>query len=102
MNYGVRVYYCSKACQRSDWKDHKKICGPESLPRGAPGGDGGPNTQPLIPDCVHYVGPAAESSQHRNAMAQLLERMSGLSLPEMPTAAGRYGFNERTGEWDEF
>ena len=29
MNYGVHVYYCSKACQQSDWKVHKKICGPK-------------------------------------------------------------------------
>ena len=29
MNYGVQVYYCSKACQQSDWKVHKKICGPK-------------------------------------------------------------------------
>jgi hypothetical protein len=29
LNYGVHVYYCSKACQQSDWKVHKKICGPK-------------------------------------------------------------------------
>ena len=42
MNYGVHVYYCSKACQQSDWKVHKKICGPKST-GGAPGGGGGPS-----------------------------------------------------------
>ena len=29
LNYGLHVYYCSKACQQSDWKVHKKICGPK-------------------------------------------------------------------------
>ena len=42
LNYGVHVYYCSKACQQSDWKVHKKICGPKST-GGAPGGGGGPS-----------------------------------------------------------
>ena len=42
MNYGVHVYYCSKACQQSDWKVHKKICGPKST-GGAAGGGGGPS-----------------------------------------------------------
>ena len=29
LKHGVHLYYCSKACQQSDWKAHKKICGPK-------------------------------------------------------------------------
>ena len=29
--HGLNMYYCSGACQHSDWKAHKKICGPKYL-----------------------------------------------------------------------
>ena len=29
--HGLNMYYCSEACQQSDWKAHKKICGPKYL-----------------------------------------------------------------------
>ena len=83
MNYGVHVYYCSKACQQSDWKVHKKICGPK--PTGGAAED-----------------EKTKAEQHRNAMGQLLQRLSGRSLPAMPRAEGIHAFDPRTGEWVNF
>ena len=29
LKHGLHVYYCSEACQQTDWKVHKKTCGPK-------------------------------------------------------------------------
>ena len=214
MNYGVYVYYCSKACQQSDWKVHKTMCGPKSW-GGAAGGGGGPSrpwgvfssfesaVQTFISSGVdiNLVAPGSNATllsvasqegseeavramiaagadvnkasicergfmpltiaaqcgfepvvqalidagadvnkadkfgatpmrmaaqngheaviraliaagaaedeatkilRHRNAMQQLLQGLSGRSLPEMPTADGIHGFDPRTGRWVNF
>ena len=181
MNYGVHVYYCSKACQQSDWKVHKKICGPKST-GGAPGGGGGPSRpwgpfssfESMVQNFISFgvdinmVAPGSnvtllsvaseegseeavraliaagadvnmasicemgftplhiaadrgsepiaraliaagavedektKAERHRNAMGQLLQRMSGRSLPAMPRAEGIHAFDPRTGEWVNF
>ena len=43
-----------------------------------------------------------KAERHRNAMGQLLQRMSGRSLPAMPRAEGIHAFDPRTGEWVNF
>jgi hypothetical protein len=214
LNSGVYVYYCSKACQQSDWKVHKKICGPKST-GGAAGGGGGPSrpwglfssfesaVQNFISSGVdiNMVAPGSNATllsvaseegseeavraliaagadvnmasicemgftplhvaadrgsepiaraliaagadvnkankfgvtpirmaaqngheaviraliaagavedeatkilRHRNAMQQVLQGLSGRSLPEMPTADGIHGFDTRTGRWVSF
>ena len=42
---------------------------------------------------------ATKILRHRNAMQQVLQGLSGRSLPEMPTAEGMHGFDPRTGQW---
>ena len=206
LNYGVYVYYCSKACQQSDWKVHKKICGPKSTGGAAGGGlfssfesavqnfissgvdinmvapgsnatwlsvasqegseeavramiaagadvnrasicergfmpltiaaqrgfepvaqaliDAGAdvnkadkfgvtpmrmaaaNGHEAVIRALIAAGAAEDEAtkilRHRNAMQQLLQGLSGRSLPEMPTADGIHGFDPRTGRWVNF
>ena len=218
MNYGVHVYYCSKACQQSDWKVHKKICGPKPTGGAAGGGRGPSRPWGLFSSCesmvqnfirihartgldINMVAPGnnatllsvaseegsaedvraliaagadvnkasicemgftplhiaadrgsepiaraliaagadvnkankftvtpirmaaqnghevviraliaagavedekTKAERHRNAMGQLLQRMSGRSLPAMPRAEGIHAFDPRTGEWVNF
>lgn len=103
MNYGVQVYYCSKACQQSDWKVHKKICGPkydgtlDILGKMTLDGADGPSSRR-----VASSDEATKILRHRNAMQQVLQGLSGRSLPEMPTAEGIHGFDPRTGRWVNF